>query len=87
MAMELQAPVGSLADLPEACIVTALLFLDVRDALRVRRTCRRIHLILEQSQKHYWLPRLRKDFGLHVQVNRYPELVLRWLWFLAAESC
>ena len=58
----------SLADLPDACILTALLFLDVRDAQRFRQTCRRMNQLLEQSQNHYWLPRLRRDFGLQLQV-------------------
>ena len=66
--MQLGTPAMSLADLPDACILTALLFLDVRDALRTRQTCRRMHLLLEQSQNHFWLPRLRMDFGLRLQV-------------------
>ena len=67
--MELRAPAISLADLPDACIITALLFLNARDALRCRRACRRLNLLLEQSQNHYWLPRLHRDFGLWVQVG------------------
>lgn len=67
-AMELRAPAVSLVDLPDACILAALLFLDVRDALRFQRTCRRVKKLLEQSQNYYWLPRLRRDFGLWLQV-------------------
>ena len=58
----------SLSVLPDACIISALLCLDVQDALRFRRLCRRMNLLLEQSQNDYWLPRLRRDFGLQLQV-------------------
>lgn len=57
-----------LANVPDACILTVLLFLDVRDALRFQQTCRRVNLLLKQSQNDYWLLRLRRDFGLHLQV-------------------
>ena len=67
-AMENIAPAVSLTILPDACILTAVLFLDVQDGLRLRRACRRLNLLLEQSQNDYWLPRLRRDFGLQVQV-------------------
>ena len=57
-----------LGDLPDACILSALLCLDVQDALRFRLSCRRINLLLEQSQNDYWLPRLHRDFGLRLKV-------------------
>ena len=67
--MERRGPDATLlTNLPDACILTALLFLDVRDALRFRRTCRRMDPLLEQSQNDYWLLLLRRDFGLHLQV-------------------
>ena len=66
--MERGGPATLLTNLPDACILTALLFLDVRDALRFRRTCRRMDLLLKQSQNDFWLPLLRRDFGLHLQV-------------------
>ena len=59
--------VGSLTEIPDACILTALLFLDVQDALRFRRACRRFNLLLKQND--YWLPRLCRDFGLQLQVR------------------
>ena len=65
--MELRTA-ASLTVLPDACILTALLYLDVQDALRFRRLCHRFNLLLEQSQNDYWLPRMRKDFGLQLQV-------------------
>ena len=58
---------GALAKIPDACILTALLFLDVHDALRFRRACRRFNLLLRQNE--YWLPRLCIDFGLQLQVG------------------
>ena len=58
---------GALGEIPDACILTALLFLDVQDALRFRRACRRFNLLLKQND--YWLPRLCKDFGLQLQVR------------------
>lgn len=58
----------SLVNLPNACLLTALLFLDVKDALRFRRACRRFNMLLKLSQNDYWLLRLRKDFCLQVQV-------------------
>ena len=58
----------SLVQLPDACILTALLFVDVQDALRFRRVSRRMSLLLENSHNDFWLQRLRRDFGLHVQV-------------------
>ena len=61
-------PAVSLADLPDACIVIVLLFLHVRDALQCRRTCRRLNLLVQQSQSDFWLPRLRREFGLPLQV-------------------
>ena len=57
-----------LAKLPDACILTMLLSLNVRDVLHFRRVCRRMNLLVEQSQNNFWLPRLRRDFGLQVQV-------------------
>lgn len=66
--MKLRSSDIRLAKLPDACIITVLLFLDVRDALRFRRACRRTNLLLEQSQNDFWLPRLRRDFGLQLQV-------------------
>ena len=66
--MERGGPAMLLTNLPDACILTALLFLDVRDALRFRQTCRRMNLLLKQSLNNYWLPLLRRDFGLHLQV-------------------
>ena len=60
--------VMSLVSLPSACLLTALLFLDVKDALRFWRACRRFNMLLKLSQNDYWLLRLRKDFGLQVQV-------------------
>ena len=68
--MKLRSCNRRLFDLPDACIVTALLFLDVKDALRFRRTCRRhLNLLLERSQNEYWRPCLRRDFGLKLQVD------------------
>ena len=61
-------PATLLTNLPDACIITVLLGLDVRGALLFRRTCRRMDLLLKQSQNDYWLLRLRRDFGLHLQV-------------------
>ena len=72
--MKPKARAVSLADLPDACILTALLFLDVQDALRFRRTCRRMNLLLTQSQNDFWLPRLGRDFGLQLQVCALSEL-------------
>ena len=70
----------SLAGLPDECLLAALLSLDVQDALRFRQTCRRMNLLLEQSQDHYWLPRLQKDFGLQLEVPRgQSEVLLGWL--------
>ena len=66
--MERGGPAVSLASIPDSCILTALLFLDVRDALRLRQTCPRMNLLLKQSQNDYWLLLLRRDFGLHLQV-------------------
>ena len=57
-----------LAKMPDACILEVLLCLDVRDVLHFRRVCRRMNLLVEQSQNNFWLPRLRRDFGLQVQV-------------------
>ena len=46
-----------LVSLPDACILTVLLCLDVQDALRFRGMCRRrIKSLLEQSQNDFWLP-------------------------------
>ena len=67
-AMVVKFPAGSLAGLPDECILTALLCLDVQDALRFRRTCRRLNLLLEHSQNEFWLQRLHSDFGLQLQV-------------------
>ena len=64
-------PAVSLADLPDACTVIVLLFLHVRDALQCQRTCRRLTQLVQQSQSDYWLPRLRKDFGLPLQVRHF----------------
>ena len=58
----------SLVKLPNACLLTALLFLDIKDALHFRRACRRFNMLLKLSQNDYWLPRLHKDFGLQLQV-------------------
>ena len=65
-----------LAGLPDECVLAALLFLDVQDALHFRQTCHRMKLLLEQSQDHYWLPRLQRDFGLQLQVPRGQSEVL-----------
>ena len=65
-----------LAGLPDECILAALLFLDVQNALHFRQTCHRMNLLLEQSQDHYWLPRLQRDFGMHLQVHRGQSQVL-----------
>ena len=67
-AMELITPAVSLTILPDACILTVLLFLDVQDALRFRRACRRLNLLLEHCQNDFWLPHLRRDFGVQLQV-------------------
>ena len=69
--MKLRCPAVSLADVPDACIVIVLLFLDVRDALQCRRTCRRFNWLVQQSQNDFWLPRLRRDFGLPLQVCHF----------------
>ena len=66
--MKLRSSDTKLATLPDACVITALLFLDVQDALRFWRTCRRMNLLLKHSQNDFWLPRLRRDFGLQLQV-------------------
>ena len=66
--MKLRSSDVTLVKLPDACILTALLFLDVRDALRFRRVSRRMNLLLEQSHDDFWLQRLCKDFGLQFQV-------------------
>ena len=58
----------SLVQLPDACILTALLFLDVPDALPFRRVSRRMNLLLRESHNDFWLLRLSKDFGLQIQV-------------------
>ena len=57
-----------LTDLPDDCLLPVLLCLDVRGAQRFRRTCRRMDLLLKQSQNGYWLQLLRWEFGLHLQV-------------------
>ena len=67
--MKLRNTNTTLVELPDACILTALLCLDVQDALRFRRACRRLNLLLEQSQNEFWLQRLRRDFGLQLQVQ------------------
>ena len=66
--MVVKRPAAALASLPDDCVIGALLFLDVQDALHFRQTCHRMNLLLEQSQDHYWLPRLQRDFGLQLQV-------------------
>ena len=68
--MKLRSCNRRLFDLPDACIVTALLFLDVKDALRFRRACRHLNLVLERSQNEYWRPCLCRDFDLQLQVMR-----------------
>ena len=68
-AMERRGPSAMLlTNLPDDCILPVLLCLDVQGALDFRRMCRRMDLLLKQSQNDYWLPRLRRDFGLHLQV-------------------
>ena len=67
-AMKLRSCDIRLVKLPDACILTVLLFLDVQDALRFRRAFRRLNLLLEHSQNDFWLPRLRRDFGVQLQV-------------------
>ena len=52
-AKELGSPAESLAGLPDACVLTALLFLRIQDALPFRRACRRMNLLLERSQNEY----------------------------------
>ena len=59
----------ALNDLPDECILSALAFLKLRDALSFCKSCRKFNLLLKYSQNHFWLPRLRSDFGLHVLVR------------------
>ena len=75
-----KGPAVPIAGLPDECILAALLFLDVQDALHFRQTCHRMNVLLEQSQNHYWLPRLHRDFGLQLQVAHGQfDVLLRWL--------
>ena len=67
--MKLRSSVVTLVKLLDACILRSLLFLDVQDALRFRRTCRRLNVLLEHSQNAFWLLRLRRDVGLQLQVD------------------
>jgi hypothetical protein len=58
----------SFRDLPDECILQALSHLSVPDVLAFRKTCRRFNWLLQEQQ--FWLPRLRDDFGLHLEARR-----------------
>ena len=66
-AMKQRSSAVSLGHLPDACLIEVLFFLGVRDVLRFRRASPRFKLLLDKSQNDYWLPRLRKDYGLHLE--------------------
>ena len=72
--MELEATVLSLADLPEACILTALLFLDVRDALLVRRTCHRINCFWSRARSTTGCRACARTSAYSCRSSAYPEL-------------